>query len=84
MELSSSKIKKFLILSEMELPGLIFFLIFQKGTFQASKIEKILSKKFFIFFQKKLIFQETKLSYIFSKKVFLIFLAPALKMFYNQ
>ena len=38
MELSSSKIKKFLVFPEMELSNLNIFLIFQKETFQTRKM----------------------------------------------
>ena len=67
MELSSSKIKKFLIFPEMELSSLVLFSYFRKEISELEKLKKtcceknsyILSKKVF------LIFRETELSCVF-------------------
>ena len=55
MELSISKIKKFLIFPEMELSSFIFFFYFRK------ELPSLKNKKI----------RSEKISYIFSKKLFL-------------
>ena len=72
MELSSSNIKKILILPEMDLSSLIFVLYFRR---ELSEIEKKKKKKKKNTLKKFLIFWEMELcsSYIFSKKKFFYF-----------
>ena len=86
MELSGSKIKKFLILLEMELSDLIFLLYFKKELLSSKNKKKLALKKFLIVFQKKafIIFWETGTFLYFLKNVFLIFLEMGLSIPKNK
>ena len=86
VELSGSKIKKFLILLEMELSDLIFLLYFKKELLSSKNKKKLALKKFLIFSQKKafIIFWETETFLYFLKNVFLIFLEMELSIPKNK
>ena len=86
MELSGSKIKKFLILLEMELSDPIFLLYFKKELLSSKNKKELALKKFLIFFQKKafIIFWETETFLYFLKNVFLISLEMELSIPKNK
>ena len=67
MELSSSKIKKFLIFPEMQLSSFIFFSYFRKELSKFEKSKKTTLKKFLIFREIKIFLPQAQKTLIFQE-----------------